>query len=218
MRKQLQERVRLYFAHNDHRNFLHNTLLLLQNDMLSVSARINSLQMSFNQMVFEVTEFQRCFLEIRGLLDYLEVYEPRISGRHPAATAVAKCVGAITSIPNVVQGFFNAGLPVWFIRPLQPGPFPHNVLNVVSCFESANFVCVDHADPPFPVIYDGPLNKLDKHNALHRFSRQSLVLKDPFQYHPSSAIKASTSTASTSTGSATRRPHCKYILFFATFF
>jgi hypothetical protein len=222
MRKQLEERIHSYLANVKRHSSFHDILVLLERDMLNASSRIGLLQMTFTQMVFDVTEFQRCYLESCGLLDYLMVYLPRMEGKLEAATDVAKCVGAITSRPQVVQEFFTAGLPVWFIQPLVPGPFPHNVLNVVTSHERASFVCVDNADPPFPVIYDGPLTDGAKHNALHQFSRKWLLFKDPFHYQPSSITQASTrtpaSTSSASTSSAARGPQRKSVSFFAAIF
>ena len=219
VRKQLEERIRLHLA-SQRRRSLHDILLLLERDLANASSRLGSLQMTFSQMVFDVTEFQRCYLEICGFLDYLEVYIPRIGGQVEAATTVANCVGAITSTPQVVQDFFTAGLPVWFIQPLNAGSFPHRVLNVVTSFKSTDFVCIGDADPPFPVVYDGALTNCEKHNALHRFSRRWLVFKDPFQHQPSSTTSASTSTwASTSSvpsNSATRAQHCKCASKFAS--
>jgi hypothetical protein len=145
-----------------------------------------------------------------------------MDGRLKAASAVAQCVGAITSKPAVVQVFFTASLPVWFIQPFRPGPFPHNILNVITSFECADFVCIDKADPPFPVIYNGPLTDHKKHNALHQFSQKWLVFKDPFQsqptIQPSTSTRVTTSLASTSlastslasTSHATRGRHFKY--------
>jgi hypothetical protein len=232
MRKPLEERIHLFPTNNDQHTFFYEVLLLLERDMLNASSRIGSLVMTFKQMAFEVTEFQRCYLETRGLLDYIELYQPRMDGRLKAASAVAECVGTITSKPAVVQDFFTAGLPVWFIQPFRPGPFPHNILNVVTPFERADWVCIDKADPPFPAIYDGPLNDHEKHHAIHQFSRKWLVFKDPFQSQPTiqpststrvttslastslaSTSLASTSLASTSlasTSHATRGRHCKY--------
>jgi hypothetical protein len=216
MRKQLEERIHLYCVDHDQRSSFYDILLLLERDMHNASSRIGSLHMTFTQMVFQVTEFQRCYLETRGLLDYLEEYLPRMNGGLKAATSVMKCVGAITSKPSVVQDFFTAGLPVWFIQPFVPGPFPHNILNVVTAFEPADFVCVDNAVPPFPVIYDGPLINVEKHNALHRFSRKWLVFKDPFQYQPTTQVSTSTrvSMSSASTSHGARGRHCKYVPFF----
>jgi hypothetical protein len=222
MRKQLEQRIRSYCANNTQRNYLHDLLLLLERDMLNASTHVSGLQMTFAEMMFDVTEFQRCYLEISGLLDYLEIYKPRMDGKLGSATSTAKCVGAMTYKPLIVQQFFTAGLPIWFIQPLRPGPFPQNVLKVVTIFERAHFVCIDNADPPFPVIYTGPLDVLEKHKALHQFSRKWLVLKNPFQHEQSPTSQASTSTrASTSSASRISRPQgpdCKYFPFFALVF
>jgi len=214
----LEERIHLYCADHDRHSSFYDILLLLKRDMHNASSHIGSLHMTFTQMVFQVTEFQCCYLEIRGLLDYLEVYLPRMNGALKAVTSVMKCVCAITSNPSVVQDFFTAGLPVWFIQPLAPGPFPHNVLNVITAFEPANFVCVENAVPPFPAIYDGPLTNEKKHNALHHFTRKWLVFKDPFQYQPTTQVSTSTtvSTSSASTSHGTQGQHCKYVPFFAS--
>jgi hypothetical protein len=98
-------------------------------------------------MVLCVTEFQRCYLELHGFLDYLEIYQPRMEGILTPATTVEKCVGAITVSPRVVQDFFTAGLPVWFVQPCKTGPFPYNVLNVVTPLEPTNFLCLDSHNP-----------------------------------------------------------------------
>ena len=216
MRKQLEDRIHSYCANHDQHNSFYDVLLLLERDMHNASSRIGSLHMTFTQMVFQVTEFQRCYLETCGLLDYLEVYQPRMHGELKAVTSVTNCVGAITSKPSVVQDFFTAGLPVWFIQPLAPGAFPHNVLNVVTAFEPADFVCVENAVPSFPAIYDGPLTNVEKHNALHRFSRKWLVFKDPFQYQPTTQVsmRARVSTSSVSTSHGTQGQHHKYVPFF----
>ena len=222
MKRELDTRIATYHNNNVNPNEL---LLLLERDMLNVFVRLDSLRTTFTQMVFSITEFQRCYLEILGLLNYIEIYHPRKYGLTTAST-VANCISVITNKPNVVQDCFNAGIPVWFCRPRQPGWFPHNVLNVVTPFEPYNFVCVDKPDPPSPVIYDGPLDVCEKHNALHRFTRSWLVFKDSFTHEPSSATQASTSRvssfqASTSRASTSRmaqQPHCKYISYFQPFF
>jgi hypothetical protein len=213
MKKELDSRIAAYHTNNP----LNEILVLLETDMRNVLVRLGSLKTTFNQMTFGVTEFQRCYLETLGLLDYLEIYEPRTCGLGTAST-IANCVGVITNKPNIVQDFFHAGIPVWFCRSKLPGPFPHNVLDVVEPFEHINFLCLEKADPP-SVVYDGPLDDKKRHKALHRFSRSSLVFEDPFAPKPLSTTQASTSGPSTSgpstrgasTSRSARRPHCKYI-------
>jgi len=216
MKRKLDTRIAAYRNNNADPN----ELRLLERELLNVFVRLDSLRTTFTQMVFSVTEFQRCYLEILGVLDYVEIYRPRKYGLTTAST-VAKCVGVITNKPNVVQDCFNAGIPVWFCRPKEPGPFPHNVLNVVDDpFEPSRFLCVDKPDPPSPVIYDGPLDVSEKHNALHRFTRSWLVFKDSFTHEPSSATSTSrvSSSSRASTSRTAQRPRCKYISYLRPFF
>ena len=148
--KKLEERISIYRTNKSNPN---KVLAVLERDLLHASNRIRHLKTTFTQMVFGITKFQHCYLELLGLLDYLEIYKPRMDGILPAATTVANCFGAFTHVPNVVQDFFTAGLPVWFTQPLRPGQFPHNVLNMVAPFEPAEFLCIDQPNPPSPIIY-----------------------------------------------------------------
>jgi hypothetical protein len=202
MKNELDTKIVTYYTNNP----LHPLLNLLKTDLHNVLIRLVSLKTTFEQMVFSVTEFQRCFLETLGLLDYLTIYRPRRYGIGKASTT-AKCVGVITNKPNIVQEFFNAGIPVWLCRPKMPGPFPHNVLDIVAPFEHASFLNLELADPP-SVVYDGPLDDHKRHNAIHRFSRSSLMFKDPFAFKPSTS---GASTSGASTNRAARQSHCKYI-------
>ena len=90
-------------------------LLLMVKAMQDACVRLGSMKTTFSEMRFSITEFQRYYLEVCGLVDYLELYKPRMDGQRPAATTVAHCVGAFTSIARTVQDFHSASLPVWFI-------------------------------------------------------------------------------------------------------
>ena len=50
-------------------------------------------------------------------LNYLEKYYAHKDGFSPAAESVVNCMGAIANMPDVVQNFYMAGLPVWFLGP-----------------------------------------------------------------------------------------------------
>ncbi|KAF8801223.1 hypothetical protein BYT27DRAFT_7262257 [Phlegmacium glaucopus] len=153
---------------------------------ITTCIHISSLKSAFGQMQFNVTEFQHYYLEIRALLDYLEIYKPHMDGLQPAATIVANCIGAFTNTPRVAQYFFTAGLPVWVIQPWKTGPFPYNILAVVPPLNPADSLCISQHKPPFPVIFCGFMNTCEKHDALHTYSRTWLVFKDPFQDDPAS--------------------------------
>jgi hypothetical protein len=202
MKMEMANRVNEYRRNNPRPN---NWVFALETTLVHACTRLGHLSTTFTLMVLGVTDFQRCYLELRGLLDYLEIYLLRIDGIRPAATTVEKCVGAITVLPRVVQDFVTAGIPVWFVQPCRTGPFPYKVLNVVTPLEPSQFLCLNKHDPPFPVIYNGDANVRDKHDAFHRFAQTLSLFNDPFRVEPSSNTQPSSS-------SAAQGPRCKYIV------
>ena len=196
--KEAQDKINEYRKTTDRPNPL---LLLLATSMRHALSRLRSLKSAFGQMRFGVTEFQRYYLEIYALLDYLQIYKPRMDGAQPAATAVANCIGIFTNVVHVAQDFQTAGLPVWLIHPWKAGPFPYNVLQVVTPQDPVNSLCISHQDPPFPVIFRGYMNTPEKHDAIHGYSRTWLVYKDPFQDEPPSVP----------TSNAAQRASCELI-------
>lgn len=134
-------------------------LLLLVRAMQDSFACLDSLKTTFTEMRIGVTEFQRNYLDIYGCLDYLEIYKPRMDGERPAAESVMNCMGAITNIPRVVQDFYTAGLPVWFLRPSTAwdSPIRCNILELVTPLDPANVLCVSENYPPFPSLFYGSL-------------------------------------------------------------
>jgi hypothetical protein len=145
-------------------------LLLLAKSMKHGFSCLRSLKSTFGQMRFSVTEFQHYYLEIYAILGYLQIYKPCMDGAQPAATTVANCIGAFTNIPRVAQDFKTAGLPVWLIHHWKTGPFPHNILQVVTPQNPADSLCISQHDPPFPMIFHGYMNTSEKHDAIHCYS------------------------------------------------
>ncbi|KAF9037956.1 hypothetical protein BJ165DRAFT_1531862 [Panaeolus papilionaceus] len=140
--------------------------------------RLGTLKTSYTQMRFTVTELQRYYLELIALLDYMQIYQPRMRGIHPAGTTVDDRVGVFTLNEKIVQEFQRAGLPVWFVRPWTGQPFSNNILRVVDAIPS-DARMEDH-DPPFPPVYTGLLGGREVVDAIHQFSRNWFTFKDPF--------------------------------------
>src|SRR6266545_165561 len=141
-----------------------NTLLrYLDRAINHACFRLYALKSAFGQMKFGVTEFQHYYFEIHGLLDYLEVYRPHMDGEQPAATTVVQCIGVFTNIPCIAQYFHTVGLPFWFIQPWSGGPFPYNVLDVVSPLDPADSLCISWHGIPFPVIFHSHMSTTEKH-------------------------------------------------------
>ena len=184
-RRELLRRVDEYKAKTSSPNYY---LLSISKAMSHAGIRLGCMPASFLEMKFGVTEFQRYFLETLGLLDYLEVYKPRMDGATSGPLSVTAeaddRIGAFTSDARVAQEFFEARLPVWYIRETKkiatnPDTAP-NVLKLIDVREPAQFVILDDCTPPFPRIFDGYTNVPQKYASMHAFSRTWMVYRDAF--------------------------------------
>jgi len=132
---------------------------------------ICSLQTTFLEMIFGVTEFQRYFLKVLGLINFLEIYKPHMQRLAPHATSAADCHGAFTNNPQFAQQLFDAGLLLYLIwtHELVKANNPE-LLNFVLYFMPTNLVHTE-ADPPFPTIFEGSTMDYKKHASIHNYSR-----------------------------------------------
>ena len=154
-------------------------LLLLVRTMQDSFARLNSLKTMFTEMMLAVTEFQKYYLETLSCLDYLKIHKPRMEGTRPLAESVDNCIGAFTHNPHTVQQFYNAGLPVWFLRPSSDwdNPITCNILDIFTPLDPTDVLCVMEHFPYFPAIYYGSSADPKKHIAFLTHSRMRLVFK-----------------------------------------
>jgi len=181
-RRDLIRKVDEYKAKTNSPNYY---LLTISKAMNHAGIRLGCLPSSFQEMKFGVTEFQRYYLETLGLHDYLAVYKPRIDGSAARSSLGANhCVGVFTGSARVAQEFYEAGLPVWFIRETRkiaenPDNAP-NVLKLVEARQPEQYLTLADCNPPFPDVYKGFTNKPQKYAAIHAFSRTWMVYRDPF--------------------------------------
>jgi hypothetical protein len=182
-RKQLLNRVDEYKATVASPHYY---LLSITRAMNHAGIHLGCLAASLIETKFGVTEFQCYYLEAVALLDYLQVYKPRMDGAatRPLAAGADNHVGVFTISARVAQEFYEAGLPVWFIRQTQkiaestgcsPGP---NVLKLVNPWKPADSVILADYNPPFPVIYVGHTNVAQKYACIHAYSRTWMVYQD----------------------------------------
>ena len=72
--------------------------------------------MSFGHIQFVVQDLQRVWLHVWAILDYMEIYKPRMDGHAPPGDGVADTIGTFTMSIRVAQDMFLAGLPCWLIQ------------------------------------------------------------------------------------------------------
>jgi hypothetical protein len=86
--------------------------------------RLQSVYTNFRQMEFGIRDVQRIWLEITAMLDYMEIFKPKMDGllgNRPPAQA-AETIGAFTNDLRVAQDLFLAGLPYWLIHLYLTSP------------------------------------------------------------------------------------------------
>lgn len=175
-----------------------NVIAALLNTALSHSfIRLKSLPATYTQIRFGVTELQRLILELRAVLDYLEIYKPIMDGAFTTPPSSTKYMGAFTTNPRVVQDFHIARVPVWYVRSkeIASAEFVNNILVMVEPRRCADTVVVkQHKD--FPVILKGKADSALVLDYIHGYSRRWLSNQEPFDHENSSAMPSTSSVLS----------------------
>ncbi|KAF7339231.1 hypothetical protein MVEN_02000600 [Mycena venus] len=140
--------------------------------------RLCSIPATLKRMVLGVTNVQRTFLELYGLLDWITVYQPRMTdtSRLGGASDV-DVVGVYTMDPLVAEQFHRVRLPYWFIRPLSAF-HKDNILRVVKPLDPVNLLQLAVVEG-FPPIKGGPTLEQRIQN-IHRGTSTLPWYKNPF--------------------------------------
>ncbi|KAF9039089.1 hypothetical protein BJ165DRAFT_1531206 [Panaeolus papilionaceus] len=80
MEQQLQARLVTYRENTNRKPPKHalDLIAIIATALSNALIRLSSLKTLYTQMRFTVTEFQCYYLELVGLLDYMEIYQPRM--------------------------------------------------------------------------------------------------------------------------------------------
>jgi hypothetical protein len=146
--------------------------------------RLQSVWTNFRQMAFGVRDVQRCWLELMAMLDYMEVYKPRMDSARLAVGSppaeVANAIGIFTNDIRVAQDFFHAGLPFWLIRPASELGQTNILAAVPPSVPRCDGICFEAHRFNYPIIYRGPASSTEKHDAILQYARNFLRYPDPF--------------------------------------
>jgi hypothetical protein len=140
--------------------------------------RLSSIPATFERMVIGVTNVQRAYLELAGVLQYMTVYVPRIE--NPAfrgGLPDADIMGAFTSNPTVAENFHRARLPFWFIRPLRSFT-GENIFRVVEPLDPAHWLELDTVENFTPITVGSSVK--ERMRALHKATDALPWYKNPF--------------------------------------
>lgn len=157
--------------------------------------QLYSVQTSFRHIVFVVRDLQRVWLHLWAVLDYMEIYKPRMDGNVPPADDVADTIGTFTSNIRVAQDMLLAGLPYWLIRPSHEFS-DQKIFRISQIFHPRDYVMLEPHKFPYPIIFKGEATSFEKYRNIDLFARNFLCSQDPF------AATSSSSTSSSLSGSS----------------
>ncbi|TFK59424.1 hypothetical protein BDN72DRAFT_905856 [Pluteus cervinus] len=172
-------------------------------------SRVENVPTCFGVMVWAVRAVQRCWLELRGALDYMEIFKPRMDGvlePYDAHAIPAQTIGAFIYIHEVARSFFTAGLPYWFIED-RNRLADQNVRMTVAVTSPHSCIAMDQWIPTSPTIWTGPASSFLKVRAIHRDEGKYLSYPNPFNTSP----VMSTSTSNPSTAESTPSSSAVYL-------
>ncbi|KAJ7818080.1 hypothetical protein B0H14DRAFT_2601574 [Mycena olivaceomarginata] len=140
--------------------------------------RLCSIPATFERMVLGVTNVQRTYLELTGLLEYLSVYKPcMLDASRLGGLTEANVLGVFMSDPIVAENFHRARLPFWYIRPLS-ALYRENILKVVVPLDPAQWMELGAVEGFLPIQGGSTLES--RIEALHRGTSTLPWYKNPF--------------------------------------
>ena len=141
--------------------------------------QLYSVEMSFRHIEFVVRDLQRVWLHVWAILDYMEIYKPRMDGHAPPGDGVADTIGTFTASIRVAQDMFLAGLPYWLIRPSSTFN-DQKIFAIGQVFHPKDYIVLEPHKFNYPVIFKGPATDLEKYNVIETVARNFLCSQDPF--------------------------------------
>lgn len=192
----LNDRVTKYESNPARRNppVLQPSLKWLQ----QVLDQLHSVHMSFRHISFVVRDLQRIWLHVWAILDYMEIYKPRMEGLAPPSKDIADTVGTFTMNIRVAQDLFLAGLPCWLIRSSKSFR-DEKFFSIAEIFHPRDYVVLEPHKFNYPVIFKGPATAVERYRVIEKFARNFLCTQDPFAMSSTQSSLAEVSQPQAST-------------------
>jgi hypothetical protein len=141
--------------------------------------QLHSVLMSLRHIEFVVRDLQRIWLHVWAILDYMEIYKPRIDGIASPVEGVADTIGTFTTSIRVAQDMFLAGLPCWLIR--ESATFSEQkIYRIAEILHPRDYIVLGPHKFDYPIIFKGPAASFEKFTVIETFGRNFLRSRDPF--------------------------------------
>ncbi|PPQ83675.1 hypothetical protein CVT24_001194 [Panaeolus cyanescens] len=167
----------------------------LQKQMEYAMRSLQNHKRSFSETAFNVTEFQRRFLELHGFFSFMKFFRNRSGGALASADNV---MGGFTNEAEMAQAMFDARVPVWYVEEWDGSPLLRNILAVVDiAMPNLSIVMSDH-DPPFPRALDVEMTSENRYGFIYTHAAERFISGDSFSSGISSLPTNSSAVASSS--------------------
>ncbi|THU94992.1 hypothetical protein K435DRAFT_142692 [Dendrothele bispora CBS 962.96] len=145
------------------------------------TTRLETLLLTFPQVCMAVVGLQRVFLELHTLLEYCEVFKPRMNGQSPpvSSSSPAPVLSAFTWSVDEAGMLFDAGIPFWFVHPVSA--VPNVSVGRLKPFIPLSSICCEESSLAAPVIYKGVPNVEAQYSALTKYMTDAVQISSPFQ-------------------------------------
>ncbi|THV00686.1 hypothetical protein K435DRAFT_854464 [Dendrothele bispora CBS 962.96] len=125
--------------------------------------RLTSVSSPLRSHAQGLVELQRACLYSHALIDYVEVFRPRMSAQQGAKQSrTERRMGAFVWNDDHAISLFSAGLPVYYVRLFSDFDW-QNILNY--CELEMPSCIITAASPPYPIIYSGQAGDTPYKNA-----------------------------------------------------
>lgn len=156
----------------------HPVIAPLSANLHRTLSRLRAVAMSRREVLFECRQVQRQWMELRALMDYVEIYEPRMAGRLPPTQEIASVIGCFIQEVDIAEKLFSAGIPYYFIRPVSTISVK-NILSIAHITQPDELLELNDYYQPFPCIYSGDSN-YNRFRAISDHGLKSLRYTDLF--------------------------------------
>ncbi|KAJ7168290.1 hypothetical protein C8R43DRAFT_945487 [Mycena crocata] len=156
----------------------------IQNILMWID-QLQSLNTTYEKMVFMLTSVQRACLELEALYLYMHTYQQRMKQWEPASVHAANVggfMGAFIHDITVAQVMWSAGVPFWLLRPVHIFD-NENILRLVDLTEPDIPLNDLRGDGTPPMLECGNTTD-EKITAIHRATRSTAWYRDPFDTNP----------------------------------
>lgn len=137
---------------------------------------------TFDEKRLEFAEFQRAWLELKGMVNYVEWEKAATLNSGSTQPVQTKgCVCCIVENPHVAMTLFEMGIPFWFVRDkmsvLQGDVYIAEATSQMMKPTHHGEIFSTTYDPSFPIIYKENPRNLIHYHVQHQFSRIRAVIQ-----------------------------------------